>query len=126
MGQITPIVVYEDNISPAQISTLDSAQLVDVNGDMAMINNLAQVSGDEGGWDQAIHDKFNTLSSSGDMEWGRQIFKYYEQNKSNAAFIESFEDVLSQILSHANNLSPGLAWIIMDSVTGRIHRDWMF
>jgi len=39
VGQITPVVEYEENMSRTQISALGSAKLVEISGDMAMIDN---------------------------------------------------------------------------------------
>ena len=40
IGSVDPVMIYEERISSSQISGLDSAQLVDIKGDMAMINPI--------------------------------------------------------------------------------------
>ena len=44
VGRITPVIEYEEKINRAQISTLDAAQLIDVDGDLSVINQVSSPS----------------------------------------------------------------------------------
>ena len=46
VGSVDPAMTYEEHISPTQVSALDSAQLVDVKCDFAMINHPPVLSAD--------------------------------------------------------------------------------